>query len=544
MADRPNLVFIFSDQQRYDTLACNGNDWIKAPNLNALAERSFVFRNPYVCQTVCTPSRASIMTGLYPHTAGPVLNGIPLPVDVPAIAEMVSSDYLCGYFGKWHLGRGSEAQHGFTHWVSTEDSGGVWSPDTPPRLSDYHQHLVDSGFEPDTQIGELRTFGLNSHIDHPAEHHMAPWLGGRAAEFIERNRDRPFIAYVSCPEPHSPYIGPFKDLYDPASLPVGPAFLNRPDGASLLSRVKADYFLQYMDGGDPGADRYMTSWAAVREDVTTEAGWRALRAHYFGGVMLVDMMVGRILDAIERAGLADNTIVVFTSDHGDQLGDHGMLEKRSFYEESARVARCSCMSPASRVGRSASRATGRTSTRCPPCWTLLGEPIPERLHGRSRKGVLEGTESLAEDVFMEWNGVHPGEARPRTGDAGGGPAEPLHVALRRLRPLEAEPVRQRPVRALRPGKRPTRDGQPLRRPGTARPHPRPRRPNPPLAAPHRRLGAAARRVAALRARPPRAGDIEGAIPLTCRVLKHDTQLCRLYVSIRRHCRKSASWRSS
>ena len=76
MAKKPNLVFIFSDQQRQDTMACYGNDWIQTPNLNKLALRSFVFRNAYVTQPACTPSRASIMTGLYPHRAGPVLNGI------------------------------------------------------------------------------------------------------------------------------------------------------------------------------------------------------------------------------------------------------------------------------------------------------------------------------------------------------------------------------------------------------------------------------------------------------------------------------------
>ena len=113
MPDRPNLVFIFSDQQRYDTMACYGNQWINTPHLNALASRSLIFRNAYVTQPVCTPSRASIMTGLYPHAAGPVLNGIALPTETPVIAEMVSPDYLCGYFGKWHLGNGANAQHGF-----------------------------------------------------------------------------------------------------------------------------------------------------------------------------------------------------------------------------------------------------------------------------------------------------------------------------------------------------------------------------------------------------------------------------------------------
>ena len=104
MADRPNLVFIFSDQQRADTMACYGNDWMDVPNLNALAAQSFVFQNAYVTQPVCTPARASIMTGLYPHAAGPIVNQLVLPRDTPVIAEMLPDEYYCGYFGKWHLG--------------------------------------------------------------------------------------------------------------------------------------------------------------------------------------------------------------------------------------------------------------------------------------------------------------------------------------------------------------------------------------------------------------------------------------------------------
>ena len=121
MPDKPNLVFIFSDQQRFDTLRCYGNEWIQTPNLNALASQSFVFRNAYVTQPVCTPARASIMTGLYPHAAGPVINRVILPPGTRTIAEMVSAEYLCGYFGKWHLGDDVIAQHGFDAWVSTED---------------------------------------------------------------------------------------------------------------------------------------------------------------------------------------------------------------------------------------------------------------------------------------------------------------------------------------------------------------------------------------------------------------------------------------
>lgn len=100
-ADRPNMVFIMTDQQRYDTMSCYSTDWIQTPHLNTLADQSFVFDRACVTQLVCTPARASIMTGLYPHTADPVMNRTPLPTGVPTIAEMVPDDYICGYFGKW-----------------------------------------------------------------------------------------------------------------------------------------------------------------------------------------------------------------------------------------------------------------------------------------------------------------------------------------------------------------------------------------------------------------------------------------------------------
>ena len=131
---------------------------------------------------------------------------------------------------------------------------------------------------------------------------------------ITENKDRPFVLYVSTFEPHSPYHGPFMDMYDPATLPVGPAFLRKPEPASLVNRVRANYFLQFMlDEVDQFQDDYMMRHAAAREDVTTETGWRTLRAHYMANITLVDRMVGKITAALDRAGVADNTVVVFTA---------------------------------------------------------------------------------------------------------------------------------------------------------------------------------------------------------------------------------------
>ncbi|MCZ6712043.1 MAG: sulfatase-like hydrolase/transferase [Gammaproteobacteria bacterium] len=408
MATKRNLVFIFSDQQRYDTMACYGNGWINTPNLNALASKSTVFRNCYVTQAVCTASRGSIMTGLYPHTAGPVLNGMRLRRSVPAIAEMVSADYRCAYYGKWHLGYALAPQHGFTDWLSTQGGPRELPEGHPRRSSDYTQHLIAQGFEPDILLEDLAGFSAVKRSSLPEQFQEASFLGDRAARFIEENAQQPFVLYVSCSEPHSPYIGPLQEMYNPEDLPVGPTFLKKPEGVSRLNRLKSEYYLQYLTrGGDPGQDSYMNTWAAVQEDVTTEAGWRRLRAHYFAKVSLVDRMVGKITAALERNGLSENTAVVFTSDHGDQVGDHGMLEKRSFYEESTRVP---LLISVPWGQKRPAEIAGDIShiDLVPTMLDLLEQPIPEHLQGCSRLPVLAGEVELKDnEVFIQWTGTTP-----------------------------------------------------------------------------------------------------------------------------------------
>ena len=392
MADRPNIVLIMSDQQRYDSMSCYGADWMQVPNLNRLSEESFVFRNTYVSQPVCAPARATIMTGLYPHTAKLPVNLLDLPEDTPVISEMVPSDYLKGYMGKWHLGNDNVAQHGFEVWTSVG--------------SDYGRYLVGHGYKPDRVVDGVNVFGGDTRYDLPEEHQMASYLGDRAAEFIEENKDRPFILYVSTFEPHSPYHGPFMDMYDPAGLPVGPAFLKKPDTASLANQVRADYFMQFMlDGVDQTKDDYMDRVIAPREDVSTELGWRTLRAHYMANITLVDRMVGKITSALERSGIDDQTAVVFTSEHGDMMGDHGMLEKRSFYEEASRVPLLMKVPWIAKEQKMIEGSVGHIDL-VPTLLDLVGEEIPDTLQGKSLQPVLRGQSDLSDnDVFVEWNGT-------------------------------------------------------------------------------------------------------------------------------------------
>ncbi len=406
---RRNLVFIMSDQQRRDSMGCYGSDWAETPNLDALADSGYLFENAYVTQPVCTPARASIMTGLYPHTAGPTVNKLPLSPDIPVLAEMVSEDYFCGYMGKWHLGDDVIRQHGFDVWISTEESHRETYTKREHRgvLSDYHHHLIANRFKPDVDSAGEMTFSPNARSLLPEEFQMASYLAGQAEDFIDQNSDRPFILYVCTFEPHSPYNGPFDDQYDPDSLPVGPAFLEKPEGAALVNRVRSEYFTQYLQGGNIAEDAYMARTLAQGHDLTNEAAWRKLRAQYYGNVTLVDGMVGRITAALERAGVADDTAVVFTTDHGEMLGDHGMLEKRSFYEEASRVPLLMRVPWLSSGRQRVDGSVGHIDL-VPTILDLLGESQPDHLEGKSLVSVLTGDDTLdGNDVFIEWNGISP-----------------------------------------------------------------------------------------------------------------------------------------
>ena len=392
--ERPNLVFILPDRQRRDTVACYGNDWIQVPHLNRLAEESLVFDHCYVTQAVCCPSRASIMSGLYPIDAGVPVNRHNLPSNLPTIAEMLSpGDYHTGYIGKWHLGDEVAAQHGFEEWVCCFDHWWAdYSSDELRRgLSDYHHFLVDSGFEPDANHPGGRMFSDKFRAELPVEYHMASWIGEQAARFIERNAERPFVLYLSSKEPHPPFTSPYDHLYDPATLPVDETFRTHPEGHSLFNRIRSEFWMQAVhDGGF---------------DLSTDMGSRQMLSNYYGCVSLVDGMVGRTLDAIDDAGLRDNTIVVFTSDHGEMVGTHGHVEMRSPYEESSRVP---LLVRAPWLHEGQRRVGGNFSQIdfVPTLLELLGQNVPEGLAGTSRADVWRGEADLGDnDVVIQHNGV-------------------------------------------------------------------------------------------------------------------------------------------
>ena len=230
--------------------------------------------------------------------------------------------------------------------------------------------------------------------------------------------------------------------------------------------------MQYLNSGNAGEDAYMRDTLVPGHDLSSEAGWRKLRAQYYGNVTLVDRMVGRITAALERAGVADDTAVVFTTDHGEMAGDHGMLEKRSFYEEASRVPllmRAPWLSPGQqRVDGSVGHVD-----LVPTMLNLIGESIPDHLEGKSLVPVLSGEETLdGNDVFIEWNGISP-TVRDR------------FLGSDAINRMLAMPYRSvvsdrwklnlcagRPGGVVRPSVGSPRTEQSIRRPGPTRPHPR------------------------------------------------------------------------
>lgn len=390
MSKKPNLIFIFTDEQRADTLSCYGNNHIKMPNLNRLADESFVFENAYVTQPVCTPSRSSIMTGLYPHTNGCITNNVFLEPGTRTIAEMIDSDYETAYMGKWHLGYERTAQHGFDTWVSTEDAY-IGAEEGKDRSSDYTEFLMENGFastgpKSDGSPGMSRSVAALM----PEQYTKAMFTAKKASEFIEKNSDKPFCLYVNYLEPHAPFFNSLHGMYDSDDIPVDKHFLVPPsEKHSLANQLKSRLFM---------------SRSREHYDLTKEKGWRQMRAAYYALCSLVDRSVGKILDTLSNCGLSENTIVVFSSDHGDMLGDHALGYKCTMFEEAARVP---MLVKVPWISKAMNKIPGSMSQvdLVPTLLELMGQNIPEGLEGNSLADVINGKKDLSNnDVIIEWNG--------------------------------------------------------------------------------------------------------------------------------------------
>jgi arylsulfatase A-like enzyme len=389
----PNLLFLYTDEQAAATLAAYGNNAIAMPNLNRLASQGTVFEQAYVTQPVCTPSRASLLTGLYPHTHGCDRNNLPLNYEIPCLPEMIPPRvYETAHFGKWHLGDEVFPQHGFREWRSIDDFYRAYYRPWRPKevLCDYHAFLTAHGKRP--QNGSFFTRGETARF--PESLSKPAFLAQETVRFLRDHRNRPFCLFVNFFEPHMPFFGPRDGQYDPRHIPLPPNFGGGEDiGAPLKVRLLREHYCRHGHSGFP---------------LQTPDDWRAMIARYWGLCSLVDTHVGTILEALEAEGLADRTLVVFTSDHGDMMGSHGLIAKCVLYEEAIRVPLL-LRGPGVPVGR---RIRGPVShvDLVPTLLDLLGFDRPAHLQGISQRAALEGGTALMPEggVVVEWNGPNSG----------------------------------------------------------------------------------------------------------------------------------------
>jgi arylsulfatase A-like enzyme len=222
----------------------------------------------------------------------------------------------------------------------------------------------------------------------PEEFTKARFVGRETARFLRECGGKPFVTYANFFEPHPPHISLFDDLYAPEDLVVGASFRRRPpENAALANRLKAEAYLR-------GSELHSV-------DITTEAGWRGIRAKYFGQVTLVDRAVGDILQALDETGLWENTIVVFTSDHGDMMGDHGLFQKGPMYDGSTRIPLLVRLPGTDSEQRRVYEPISQIDL-LPTLLDLMDQPIPQGLHGQSWRPFLEGADSFESgDVVIE-----------------------------------------------------------------------------------------------------------------------------------------------
>ncbi len=386
--EKPNLLLIWTDQQRADTMKVYGNYKLQVPNFNKLASQSIVFEKAYVTQPVCTPARSSVMTGLWPHTNGCTENNIPLRPDTLCLPEIINDpEYRTAYFGKWHLGDELFAQHGFNEWESIEDNYNDYFTEGRDRskISSYSEFLLSLGYDTD---GERGDFSRMYAAGLPLEHCKPKFLELKACDFLRRNKNNPFILSVNFLEPHPPYTGPLNNKYGHNEIDLPQNFDHIP--------------------GEDEPLRYRLYRERVKvfgyrnEDYKTESDWRRTAANYWGLVSQVDMSVGAILSTLEKLGLAENTLVIFTSDHGEMLGSHRLLQKSVMYEESVRVPWLMRIPQHNHGFYKFGRRVSHIDL-LPTILDILDVGNKDYLQGKSLMPYLRQEKSFDEDVYIEWN---------------------------------------------------------------------------------------------------------------------------------------------
>ncbi|WP_276256596.1 sulfatase family protein [Halomontanus rarus] len=404
--DRPNVLWICTDQQRWDTLGCYGNEHVSTETIDSLADGGALFERAYCQNPVCTPSRASFLTGRYPRTTRCRMNGQPFPMaeSKRLLPRRLSRDgYYCGLAGKLHLSPTNPDDNRPPSVAEParrpHDGYAVfdWSPsprdDTPANR--YQAWLRDQGVAYESKPIED---GSAVSTSMPVEYHQTPWLCDRTVDFVEQAVDRaePWLFSLNIFDPH-PAFDPPREYLEP-----------------YLDRLEDLPATNYEPGELDDKPDYQTNQHEGRSGLAypDERERRLRTAAYYAMVDLIDDSLERVLAALERTGQRENTIVVFQSDHGELLGDHGMYLKGPFcYEGSVRVP---LIIDGPGVDSARYDELVELVDLAPTLATATGLDPLDEVQGRSMWPALTGEGSYLgrDSVYCEQYDGYPGAASP------------------------------------------------------------------------------------------------------------------------------------
>jgi arylsulfatase A-like enzyme len=316
---KPNILLIFTDQQRADTIHALGNAVIRTPNLDRLYTSGTAFTSAYTPSPVCVPARCSMLYGQYPPQTKCYDNNFPMPVDGrPSFVEILTrAGYRTHGIGKCHYTPDLHALRGFQTREKQEEI--VFSPEVDDYLK--FLHAAGYGYITDPHGVRSEMYYIPQIAPMPAKFHPAQWVGDRGVAFLESvaHHNQPWYLFLSFIHPHPPFSPPipWHKLYRVPEMPLPNLPPHYTALQTYINRVQNRYKYR-----DRGLDFNLI---------------RCIKAYYYATISFVDFQIGRILDMLEKHGMLDRTMIIFTSDHGELLGDYGCFGKRSMHDACAKV---------------------------------------------------------------------------------------------------------------------------------------------------------------------------------------------------------------
>ncbi len=387
MNKRPNILFLFSDQHRADTMGCAGHPVVRTPNLDRLAAGGTRFERAYAAAPICGPCRSAMLTGRTVANCGALTHGhLHRDMGLPTMGTLFrDAGYATGAFGKVHAaGENDDRDLGFD-----ERALRIYTP-----MKNDYQHTIGlekfwqycsylPQYKPHPDAKRRHDYNLNNEpIQLEEELILDHMTADRSIAFLKKHRDEPFFLWVGLEKPHNEMYAPkrFHDLYDPArmELPQNRNF----DRSRLPDTIRDNPSFPIADG-------------------LTDDQMRHATAAYLANVSYMDEQVGRVLDALDELGLSDNTLVVYATDHGENLFSHQMVQKLCFFEEAVRVPlilRIPGVTGAGTTRTPFASLLDLLPTFCEAC----GITPPDGLDGKSLLPAITDNAHLRDEVFSEF----------------------------------------------------------------------------------------------------------------------------------------------